>query len=819
MSRALYNCSASTFGVPTLFGTSVIGVQASPVLNYSSNVLAAYNFNHGPINVTNANFCNVTVTYTHPGENDTINVEAWLPIDIWNGRFQAVGGGGWVAGRFLISYYGMAGALGEGYATASTDAGVTHDLSLSASSWALLSPGNINLYALQDIGSVSLNEMALFTKQLITSYYDRPAAFSYFSGCSQGGRQGLMLAQRYPTAFDGITASAPAINIAEFLGNGIWPAVVMGQAGEAPYNCELDAIQAAAITYCDPLDGLVDGLISDPNSCDFDPFSVVGSSFYCSATATNKTISATAALVANSSWSDVVSATGARLWYGLNVGSDLSGDTYGQGVGIAATTCSNGTCIPNPYTVVSSGVSSFLEKNNSLDPTSLTNDELYSLVRQGKIDLNSAIGTNDPDLSEFNANGGKMLSFHGLADGIIPTKGTERYYDDVTATVPDVQSFYRYFPAPGVGHCFGGPGGVPTTLFDALRAWCDEDRPACGNCRKYGVECDYIITSKARMSLSPIPTKASFFRGVHSSDFSIEDLELLHHYHTSTCFTFTTEPLARDFWQLAAPQIGFASHFILRSVLSISALHLSRFKKGHEGIFLARAYAHHRAALESAKPTISDINANNCEQVFLFTTLLKFFAFAKPKGDSDLLIADEKSTSEWLTQFRHLHGLVSNRKETTRPSIVATLWQDGAQPVDFWLLYGSERDALVELEGTIYISTHKDLDSLASILDALHHLQKSFVMFNESTFSGDSQIRATIMWLCTISDAYIALVAEGDHEALCVLAFYCVLLRRLECFWWIEGWGLHLIERIYSRLPDKFRLWIRWPIQEIGWVP
>lgn len=328
------------------------------------------------------------------------------------------------------------------------------------------------------------------------------------------------------------------------------------------------------------------------------------------------------------------------------------------------------------------------------------------------------------------------------------------------------------------------------------------------------------MSTKARISLSPIPPKEEeIFGGLNDGFFSIDDLELFHHYHTSTCFTFTTEPLARSFWQLAAPQIGFSNPYILRSILAITALHLSRFKKGREGFFLARAHAHHRAALESAKSALGDSDGNNCEQLLLFTILCKFFALAKSKDDANLLIAHEQSVPEWLTGFRYLHRLVSDRKEATQSTIVATLLQDRAQPMDFWVSYGSEKDALDELEGNIYNSTHMDLESLAAILDARHHLQQSFVMFNESNFSGDSQIRATLMWLRNISDAYIALVAKGDHEALCVFAFYCVLLRRLECFWWLEGWGLHLIERIYSRLPDKFRLWIRWPIQEIGWVP
>ncbi|ETS86358.1 hypothetical protein PFICI_00186 [Pestalotiopsis fici W106-1] len=358
------------------------------------------------------------------------------------------------------------------------------------------------------------------------------------------------------------------------------------------------------------------------------------------------------------------------------------------------------------------------------------------------------------------------------------------------------------------------------------RVKCDETRPSCRNCLKYGAQCDYV-TIKVRVSLSPTPSKTSCLDGledVFSIDdgFSIDDLELFHHYHTSTCLTFTTEPHVRSFWQLAAPPIGFSNQYVLRSMLAITALHLSRFKKEREGFFLARAFMHHRAALAMAEPLLVDMTAENCEQLFLFNMLEKFFAFARPKDDSDLLLVNthERSSSEWLIRFRSVHKLAGQKKQSERLSFIGTLLQDRSHlPLDFWLAYSSEKDALDELEAKIYTSTTKDLDALTAVLDALHHLQQTFVVFNESTFSGESPVRGVLWWLRTISDAYIALLAEGDNEALCVLSFYCILLRRLEHVWWVEGWGLHLIERIYRELPDKFRLWIRWPIQEIGWVP
>jgi hypothetical protein len=149
-------CAASAIAYPTVFGAEILNLSAHLVLNYSSEVSDQYYFNNPSISVRDIDYCNVTVTYTHPGQNDTINVETWLPMKNWNGRLQATGGGGWVAGRFFLSYTAMAGALGNGYVATTTDGGI--GMSLEPDPWALNSPGNVNLYALQNFASVSLKD-------------------------------------------------------------------------------------------------------------------------------------------------------------------------------------------------------------------------------------------------------------------------------------------------------------------------------------------------------------------------------------------------------------------------------------------------------------------------------------------------------------------------------------------------------------------------------------------------------------------------------------------------------------------------------------
>ncbi|KAH8781002.1 putative feruloyl esterase [Diaporthe sp. PMI_573] len=462
-------CSSGNIPDPALFGAEILSLTSNLVSNYSTYVPETYNYNHPSVSVENVNYCNITVTYTHPGQNDRINVEAWLPLE-WNERLMAVGGGGLVAGRFVLSYFFMAGAIGQGYATVTTDAGTSTDPATGLTEL-LLKPGNIDWNAVQNFGSRALNDESIIAKGLIESFYGRKPQYSYWSGCSQGGRQGLMLAQRYPTAYDGIVASAPAINIPRFTPSLYWPQLVMNLHGEHPRNCEINALTDAAIAYCDPMDGVADGIISDTDGCDFDPFSVVGESFNCSDTGSVMQISHGAALVANATWAGPMAADGARLWYGLEKGSFLAG-AVGNAVGIASTDCSkNGTCVGMAANSGEGWLAYGAAKDPSFDSSKLTLDAYSWLMHDSETEWKSLWSTNEPDLSAYRNAGGKIMTYHGLADPNIPPKGTRDYYESVAKVLPDVNDFFRVFEVPGLEHCSGGTGGQPTTIFDQMRAW------------------------------------------------------------------------------------------------------------------------------------------------------------------------------------------------------------------------------------------------------------------------------------------------------------------------------------------------------------
>ncbi|KAI4793061.1 tannase and feruloyl esterase, partial [Aureobasidium sp. EXF-8846] len=246
-------CSVEALAKPDIFGANIIDISAHEVNKYSNVDPTSRQSESNDLS-----FCNVTVTYTHPGQHDTIHVTIWLPLkDEWNGRFMAVGGGGWITGHPYLSPQ-----IKSGYAAASTDGG--HAVERSAASWALTSPGNVNWNLLQDFAYRALDDMALIGKAVTTSFYQDAPKYSYWNGCSTGGRQGLMLAQRSPGLFDGILAAAPAIDWPTFVVSAFWAQQRMNQIDAYPSTCELMAFRAAAIEACDSLDGLTDGIVGAP---------------------------------------------------------------------------------------------------------------------------------------------------------------------------------------------------------------------------------------------------------------------------------------------------------------------------------------------------------------------------------------------------------------------------------------------------------------------------------------------------------------------------------------------------------------------------
>jgi len=441
--------------LPSLPGLQVSSLQGTTKKGYMSPLLPTL-----PLDI-----CSVNISYNHQGENDITWVNIWLPLDNWNGRWQATGGGG------LATGYGdlyLLGAAPFGYSTGTTEGGLTLNGTINAQSgaWALKSDNTPNESLIKNFAYRALHDMNLMGKSLTQSFYGQAPAYSYYTGCSTGGRMGYLSAQVYPDDFDGIMANAPAVNSPEISPGDYWPTVVMLNLG-APPQCVFNAYYNATLAYCDPLDGVKDGLISNLGSCNYDPNTLVGTQIPCSDTSSTVTITQAYADVVSLIWQGSTNVNGAALFPGNPRGAAFTG--------LANTTTTNGVTVPVPFTSAEFWIKYLVTHNPNYPTRNMTFADFDSVFESSVVQLSSVIGTMEPNLTAFQAAGNKLLTWQGLADQLITPYGTMLYRNNLSRqmalTQAQINDFYRVFFAPGVAHCGGGIGPVPTDPLDALVAW------------------------------------------------------------------------------------------------------------------------------------------------------------------------------------------------------------------------------------------------------------------------------------------------------------------------------------------------------------
>ncbi|KAL6245749.1 hypothetical protein RBB50_006902 [Rhinocladiella similis] len=453
------SCSADAISLPYMPGTTVYSITAAPVLNYTTiaeiaNPQSDYN--------TTISFCNVTISYGHRGWHDNVTVAVWLPLTGWTGRLSGIGGAGFSS---LYKFSRFAPAVDRGWAAVGTDAGHDHN-PLSAETWGLNGAGTVNYFLLENFFASSQDEAARIGKKVCQDLYGNPPHKSYWDGCSTGGRQGLLLAQRYPDAYDGILAGAPAINWATFVPGMYYPQFLMNQANYYPHICVWDAINNATIDACDHLDGVRDHILSLPKKCNFDPHTMVGTSISCEGGSV--TINTHDADMMKAFWDGPRYPDQTPIWYGMNKGTSP--------VDLANTTCDGRNCIGgSPFQIASDWISLFVLQNTTYDLTTLGAEDFAAVMNLSISGFKTLSSTDSPDLLDFRQKGGKILHWHGLADQQIYPTGSEQYYMRVEARDPAVRDFYRLFEAPGVNHCGSsapsGYGLFPHNPLNVLVQW------------------------------------------------------------------------------------------------------------------------------------------------------------------------------------------------------------------------------------------------------------------------------------------------------------------------------------------------------------
>lgn len=274
----------------------------------------------------------------------------------------------------------------------------------------------------------------------------------------------------------------------------------------------LDAFTAAAVDACDELDGVSDGVISDPSKCHFNASSIVGHTINCTEPSGSIVLTDAHAQLVNSIWEGPRTVSGAFEWYGMAQGAPLTP--------LLSTSCQAvDNCTITPFSISTDYIIAWLARDTALDLDSITREDFDRLFRISVDRYTSIIGTDNPDLTDFKESGGKMIAWHGLNDQLIAPSGTVDYYQRASDFDQDVAEYYRSFLAPGIEHCAGGPGLDPsTTIFDSLIAWVERGEapdtvPAIGPAvGKNGTRTiDLCALPKILTYIGPDPNQASSF--------------------------------------------------------------------------------------------------------------------------------------------------------------------------------------------------------------------------------------------------------------------------------------------------------------------
>jgi len=420
------------------------------------------------------------------GQPGNIGIDLTLP-DSWNGNYMAEGNGVYCSPASFVTLASDQW-LAAGYAISQDDCGHTGYPNPLISPWVTNSspPPTLNWNRIDDFGYLAQHLTAVESKVVIGDYYGAGAHYSFWNGCSTGGRQGLMEAQRYPTDFNGILAGAPALNWPQFMVAQMWPQLVMEWNNDYLPTCIEDLVNTALQAHCPDQDGQVDGVF-DPRSCDVLGVldSLIGTATPCG------TFTRTDALVIQEIWqgprysgSQNNLLTGLPVWFGMEPGANLAGayvppPTLGPGGGLGLATTyqlPSGQWAGAPFIPSDDWFQRWITQDPSFVYTDLTYQQYFQdFLKSGQM-FDDALATDNPDLKAFRDHGGKLIMWQGLADQLIFTGDSINYYNRAVAAnggVASTESFFRYYLAPGVMHCgTPGPGSIaPTNPMQQVINW------------------------------------------------------------------------------------------------------------------------------------------------------------------------------------------------------------------------------------------------------------------------------------------------------------------------------------------------------------
>lgn len=368
---------------------------------------------------------------------------------------------------------------------------------------------------------------------------------------------------------------------------------------------------------------------------------------------------------------------------------------------------------------------------------------------------------------------------------------------------------------------------------------CDERHPECKNCVRHGVQCSYQtaglvatdenLTSTARRLSKPVVVESpgpspTAPPELEPDDLNTLQLQLLHHYSTSTCYTVSHDPLFIHEWRVNIPKICMKASFSTRALLAIAALHLAHLDPSRREFYQHTAGVLHDTGLRTAKTIMQNISEENICQLFIFSSVTCWIACARPRVAGTLLVIDSGGVTKWAQLFRGAQSIFFAHSELLLTGPLAAFltigtrignyfshgpfsWPEPLQILKTFILesLGSESPLLPTYEGAIaqLVSAYRCISLPISSEVSLRQCEPAAVM----------------NWLLQVSEEYMSLLSQHAPEALGIFAYFCVLVKQAEWAWWAQGLSAHMMTSVHMHLPPECRGWIEWPAEVMGWSP
>jgi hypothetical protein len=375
---------------------------------------------------------------------------------------------------------------------------------------------------------------------------------------------------------------------------------------------------------------------------------------------------------------------------------------------------------------------------------------------------------------------------------------------------------------------------------------CDEKKPTCTNCRQHAVICDYATESAApsrpprrqyrfkqsryEIQTDPQNTTDTSIPSSSPTDLSgpaptpplesisLADLQLFHHYVTSTASTVTDGHDRNHIWDIHVPQWGFSFPSILHLILALSALHLAHKQPAMRANYLKQADDHFTFGIRSVTTVLSSLNEENCQYIYISAVLICLVYFGHGPRAGEFLVFSEAGQAEWLVLMRGVRSILESRREDIFSGVLTPDALEGEASL------GEESELAAELErhkgrirdvqGLICAETN-DPGMYDSALDALIQTFDDVYRMRAAGKHGVNLMHLVIGWIYRLEEGFVGWLEARDPFALAILAYWAILLKYMQSSWLMTGWDEHVLSGIQASLAGEHRRWIQWPVERI----